>query len=65
MSNFSRKSVNEAAREVPVVAQSDVIVVGGGAAGITAAISAARNGCSVTVLERYHHLGGMASGWTI
>ena len=47
---------------VPVVAKSDVVVVGGGSAGVTAAVSAARNGCSVTVLERYHHLGGMASG---
>ena len=27
-----------------------------------AAVSAARNGASVTLLERYHHLGGMASG---
>lgn len=47
---------------IPVVAQSDVVVVGGGAAGVTAAVSAARNGLSVTLLERYHHLGGMASG---
>ncbi len=46
----------------PVVANSDVVVVGGGAAGVTAAVSAARNGCSVTLVERYHHLGGMASG---
>ncbi len=45
-----------------VVATSDVVVVGGGAAGVTAAVSAARNGCSVTLVERYHHLGGMASG---
>ncbi|MCR4268127.1 FAD-dependent oxidoreductase [Nitratireductor sp. ZSWI3] len=62
MSEFDRKTIIEAAREVPVVAQSDVVVVGGGAAGVTAAISAARNGCKVTLLERYHHLGGMASG---
>ncbi len=47
---------------IPVVATSDVVVVGGGSAGVCAAVSAARNGCSVTLLERYHHLGGMASG---
>ncbi len=50
------------ADNIPVVAKSDVVVVGGGAAGVSAAVSAARNGCSVTLLERYHHLGGMASG---
>ena len=49
-------------KNVPVVATSDVVVVGGGSAGVTAAVSAARNGCSVTLVERYHHLGGMASG---
>ncbi|MBV1901769.1 MAG: FAD-dependent oxidoreductase [Kordiimonadaceae bacterium] len=48
--------------QVPVVAKTDVVVVGGGPAGLCAAISAARNGCSVTLIERYHHLGGMASG---
>ena len=49
-------------KNVPVVATSDVVVVGGGSAGVSAAVSAARNGCSVTLVERYHHLGGMASG---
>lgn len=48
--------------EIPVVADSDVVVVGAGPAGHAAAVSAARNGASVTLLERYHHLGGMASG---
>lgn len=47
---------------VPVVADCDVVVIGAGPAGHSAAVSAARNGCSVTLLERYHHLGGMASG---
>jgi hypothetical protein len=46
----------------PVVARSDVVVVGGGPAGTAAAIAAARNGASVTLLERYPYLGGLASG---
>jgi hypothetical protein len=54
--------MNPSTGNLPVVATSDVVVVGGGAAGVSAAVSAARNGCSVTLLERYHHLGGMASG---
>jgi hypothetical protein len=54
--------MNKPGEDIPVVAKSDVVVVGGGSAGVTAAVSAARNGCSVTLLERYHHLGGMASG---
>ncbi|CTQ57946.1 FAD-dependent oxidoreductase [Roseibium album] len=48
--------------QVPVVADCDVVVVGAGPAGHAASVSAARNGASVTLLERYHHLGGMASG---
>lgn len=54
--------VVEPAREARVVAKSDVVVVGGGPAGMSAAIAAARNGASVTLLERYNHLGGLASG---
>lgn len=56
------KTVKEAARDVPVVSTSDVIVVGGGSAGLCAAVSASRNGAKVTLVERYPHLGGMASG---
>ena len=47
---------------VPVVTHSDVVVVGGGPAGISAAVSAARNGASATLVERYPYLGGLASG---
>jgi len=39
-----------------------VVVVGGGAAGCAAAVAAARNGASTVLLERYGHLGGMATG---
>lgn len=55
-------TLTEAGREATVVDRSDVVVVGGGPAGISAAVSAARNGASVTLLERYPYLGGLASG---
>lgn len=40
--------------------ESDVLVVGGGAAGVAAAVTAARQGARVTVLERYGFCGGGA-----
>lgn len=39
----------------------DVIVVGGGPGGVSAAITAARNGMSVLLIERYGFAGGMAT----
>ncbi|MEP0519256.1 MAG: FAD-dependent oxidoreductase [Hyphomicrobiales bacterium] len=62
MAERVKDSILAQSQQIPVVAETDVVVIGGGAAGVTAAVSAARNGCSVTLLERYHHLGGMASG---
>jgi len=55
-------AVREASREVPVVRECDVLVVGGGPAGQAAAVAAARAGAEVTLLERYGCLGGLASG---
>lgn len=59
---MSVTSIKEAAREAPIADRSDVVVVGGGPAGLSAAVSAARNGATVTLLERYPYLGGLASG---
>lgn len=46
------------ARRVEVLGSWDTVVVGGGAAGASAAISAAREGNRVLVVERYGSLGG-------
>ncbi len=48
--------------EATIVARSDVVVVGGGPAGFSAAIAARREGASVTLIERYPYLGGLAAG---
>ena len=54
--------VLEAAREVPVHASCDVLVVGGGPAGVAAAVAAGRQGARTILLERYNHLGGLSTG---
>jgi hypothetical protein len=52
----------EPAHEARIAAKADVVVVGGGPSGLAAAVAAARNGAKVVLLERYNHLGGLASG---
>jgi hypothetical protein len=56
------KTVFEPAREIKVLKEADVVVVGGGPGGVASAISAARNGARTVLIERYGHLGGMATG---
>ncbi len=48
-------------KEIPVIAEYDVAVCGGGPAGFIAAIAAARNGARVALIERYGSLGGAAT----
>src|SRR6266581_2249797 len=55
-------TVREPARDVPVHAEADVLVVGGGPSGCAAATAAARLGADVLLVERYGHLGGLATG---
>ena len=49
-------------RELPVLHTTDVLVVGGGPAGVAAAIAASRVGAKTTLVERYGHLGGLWTG---
>ena len=54
--------ISEPARQIPVVDRADVVVLGGGPAGVAAAISAARCGADVMLLERQYMLGGLWTG---
>jgi NADPH-dependent 2,4-dienoyl-CoA reductase/sulfur reductase-like enzyme len=53
--------VNEPARRVPVIGEYEVVVLGGGPAGIAAAAAAAALGRSTVLVERYGFLGGMGT----
>lgn len=61
-SGLSAKTIKEPARETKVCHEADVVVVGGGPGGHSAAVAAARNGADTVLIERYGHLGGMATG---
>jgi len=51
----------EPAREIEVARDTDVVVVGGGPAGLAAAIASARAGAKTTMVERFGFVGGMAT----
>ena len=49
-------------RQIPIKKEADVLVVGGGPSGLSAAVAAARSGARVILVERYGYLGGLATG---
>jgi len=49
-------------RELGVLTETDVLVVGGGPAGVAAAVAASRTGAKVALVERYGHFGGLWTG---
>lgn len=64
-----RKTFHEPPRELPVIAETEVLVCGAGPAGIGAALQAARNGAKTMLIEYQDCLGGVAtagmmSHWT-
>lgn len=63
------KYITEPSRQIPVVSETEILVVGGGPAGFGAALHAARMGCRVVLIEQYGAIGGVAtsglmSHWT-
>jgi len=54
-------TVTEPSREVPVRAEVDVLVAGGGLAGVSAAVAAARGGARTLLIERNGFPGGVAT----
>ncbi len=55
------RTVAEPARQVPLYGEYEVAVLGGGPAGIAAAVAAARAGRRTLLIERYGFLGGMGT----
>lgn len=54
-------AVREPARDVPVIGRPDVLVVGGGSAGVAAAVAAARRGADTWLVEGSGAVGGLAT----
>lgn len=51
------KTITEATREVPVLAETDVLVVGSGPGGLSAALASGREGVDTLLVERFGCLG--------
>lgn len=58
---MSRSTLQEPAREIPVVGEFDLCVLGGSCTGVFAAIRAARLGLSVAIVEKAGSFGGVAT----
>ena len=54
-------TIEEPARHIPIYGEYEVVVLGGGPAGIAASVAAARTGRRTLLIERYGFLGGMGT----
>lgn len=55
------KKIWEKGRDIPVKGEYDVVICGGGIAGISSALASARNGAKTLLIERSFSLGGLAT----
>jgi hypothetical protein len=58
---MSARTIAEPARQIPLYGEYEVAVLGGGPAGIAAAVASARAGRRTLLIERYGFLGGMGT----
>jgi hypothetical protein len=58
---LSPRTISEPARQIPLYGEYEIAVLGGGPAGIAAAVAAARAGRRTLLIERYGFLGGMGT----
>lgn len=55
------ETYQEKPKKLPIIGRYDVIVIGGGCAGFSAAVAAARNGAKTLIIERFPFFGGTAT----
>ncbi len=57
----SIQTICEPLREIPVIAEADICVLGGSCTGVFAAVRASRLGAKVVIVEKQNAFGGMAT----
>ena len=55
------KSITEPSKSTPIIGEYEVVVLGGGPAGLAAAVAAGKSGCRTLLVERHGFLGGMGT----
>jgi len=63
--NSIRHTIHELGRDIPVILETDICVVGGSCTGVFAAVRAARLGAKVAIIEKHNCFGGVATSGNV